>query len=102
MRGTVDIVYGTVRFPADLVRTYLPGVEAVAILVDDAVLRILPIHHAAAGGCLLKHRNAAGDRVAAAFDVFDSCGLSDREVMGLPVRWSSQHAALLAEIPQNC
>lgn len=98
MAGTIDVVRGTVRFPAIVARTYFPDVDAVAVLIDGQVLRILPIRHRAAGGCLLKQRNSAGDMVAAAFDVFENQGLGDWEAFGLPVRWSSADAALLAEI----
>ncbi|MFA5970527.1 MAG: hypothetical protein WC816_14950 [Sphingomonas sp.] len=101
MAVTVDIVRGTLRFPATVANTYFAGVEAVAVLIDGATLRILPIHHLAAGGCLLKRCNLAGDRVAAAFDVFESCGLGDWEAREVPVRWSSQHAALLADMPEH-
>lgn len=97
--ATIDIARGTVRFPAALVNTYFAQIDAVAVLIDGAVLRILPVRHVAAGGCLLKQCNLAGDRVAAAFDAFESSGLGDWEAKGLPVRWSSSDAALLADIP---
>ncbi|QCI79838.1 hypothetical protein E6W36_10955 [Hankyongella ginsenosidimutans] len=100
MSGTIDVVRGAVHVPALVARTYFSGVDAVAVLIDGAVLRILPIHHAAAGGCLLKQRNAAGDRVAAAFDVFESRGLGNWEAFALPARWSAEDAALLVEIPE--
>lgn len=99
--ATIDIARGTVRFPAALVNTYFPGIDAVAVLIDDEILRILPIRHVAAGGCLLKQCNLAGDRVAAAFDAFESSGLGDWEAKDLPVRWSSGDAALIANIPQK-
>lgn len=101
MAGTIDVVRGTVRVPAKVARAYFSGIDAVAVVIDGTVLRILPIHHATAGGCLLKQRNAAGDKVAAAFDVFESRGLGDWEAFALPTRWSTKDAALLAEIPEN-
>ena len=39
--------------------TYLQGVAAVVVLIRDQTLMVLPVHHATAGGCLLKQRNAA-------------------------------------------
>ena len=98
MTLTIDVVRGSVRLPAALVDTYFPGVDAVAVLIDDAMLRILPIRHVAAGGCLLKRCNLAGDCVAAAFDAFESRGLGGWERAGLPVRWSSRDAALVADL----
>ena len=53
----------------------------------------------AAGGALLKQRNAQGDRVVGAFDVFEAHGLADFEAQDVPVRWSSGDAALLADLP---
>jgi hypothetical protein len=90
-----------VRFPAAVVERYFPGVEAVAVLIDGAILRILPIHHVAAGGCLLKQCNLAGDRVAAAFDVFEHRGLGTCVVERLAAQWSSTDAALIAELPEE-
>lgn len=101
MTFTIDVVRGSIRLPVALVETFLPGVEAVAVLIDDTTLRILPVRHLAAGGCLLKHCNLAGDRVAAAFDAFESRGLGNWESAGLPVRWSSPDAALLAKLPSE-
>lgn len=63
MEQTISVARGTIRFPAGLVATYFSGIDAVAVLIDGATLRILPVFHAAAGGALLKQRNAQGDRV---------------------------------------
>lgn len=96
---TVDIERGTVRFPAAVVARYFPTIEAVVMLIDGARLRILPVLHAANGGCLLKHRNAAGDRVAAAFDVFAANGLAEFQASALPALWSSEESALIVDLP---
>ena len=53
----------------------------------------------AAGGCLLKIRNAAGDRVATAPDVFQAKGLAEWRGVGLAARWSSDRGALLIDLP---
>lgn len=80
--------------------TYFAGIDAVAVLIDGDRLRILPVRHVAAGGCLLKRRNAAGDRVAAAFDVFAAHGLADCRIDALPAHWSREDAALVATLPR--
>lgn len=90
---------GSVYLPALIVETYLKGVAAVVVLIRDQTLLILPVHHATAGGCLLKLRNAAGDRVAQARDVFQDQGLLGMAVSGLPVHWDSEICALRAPIP---
>lgn len=101
MAQTISIARGTIRFPARLVATYFSGIDAVAVLIDGTTLRIMPVFHAAAGGALLKQRNAQGDRVVGAFDVFEAHGLADFEAQDVPVSWSSEGAALLAEIPRT-
>lgn len=101
MDDAISIARGTIRFPASLVARYFSGIEAVAVLIDGSTLRILPVRHVAAGGALLKQRNAAGDRVVAAFDAFEAHGLADFEAEDVPVRWSTEDAALLAELPHS-
>ncbi|KPH82950.1 hypothetical protein [Bosea vaviloviae] len=90
---------GSVYLPAPVVETYLQGVAAVVVLIRDQTLMVLPVHHATAGGCLLKQRNAAGDRVAQAHDVFQAHGLLAMAVSDLPVHWNSEMCALCAPIP---
>jgi hypothetical protein len=97
----VRLSRGSIYLPAPLYERYFPGIGAVIVLIREGQLQILPVHHTAAGGCLLKVRNAAGDRVAAAPDVFFDQGLQDLEASDLPARWSSSHGGLVIEIPQE-
>jgi hypothetical protein len=90
---------GSVYLPAAVVQTYFPGIDAVVILIREGALMILPVHQATAGGCLLKLRNAAGDRVAQARDVFLEHGLLDLVVTDLPAKWVSEQGALCADLP---
>lgn len=92
---------GSVYLPAPIVETYLQGVAAVVVLIRSQTLMILPVHHATAGGCLLKLRNAAGDRVAQARDVFENQGLLGMAVSDLPVHWDPEMCALCAPIRTN-
>ena len=99
MTARVDVRDGAVYLPAAVYDTYFKGVEAVILLIREQTLQVLPVRQMAAGGCLLKVRNAAGDRVAIAPDVFDANGLADWHGEGLPARWSRDHGALLVEAP---
>jgi len=73
----------------------------VIVLIRDRRLMILPVHQATAGGCLLKRRNAAGDRVAQARDVFLDRGLAQLAIADLPASWVSAEGALCADLPEN-
>lgn len=92
---------GSVHLPAALVEAHFAGVEAVVALVRDGALEILPVRHVAAGGCLLKRRNAAGDRVAAAADALRASGLGEWRVASLAADWSDERAALVAPLPRD-
>ena len=99
MSAVVTIRDGSVHLPAEVVATYFRGIDAVVVLIREGRLMILPVHQATAGGCLLKLRNAAGDRVAQARDVFQDRGLLSLQVQDLPAQWVSEEGALCAVLP---
>ena len=99
MTARLDVRAGAVYLPAAVVETYFTGIDTVILLIRDGCLQILPVHRMAAGGCLLKVRNAAGDRVAVAPDVFHANGLGDWSAEGLDARWSAEQGALLVNLP---
>ncbi len=97
----VSVRRGAVYLPAGLCARYFSGLDAVIVLIREGRLMVLPVMHMTAGGTLLKIRNARGDRVAAAPDVFDANGLSDFAAEDLPARWSAEDAALIVALPEN-
>lgn len=99
MSQGLSIRDGSVYLQAALVDTYFKGVASVVVLIRDGTLMVLPVHQATAGGCLLKLRNAAGDRVAQARDLFQDHDLLGLTAADLPVRWSSEMCALCADLP---
>ena len=101
MNKTIKIRRGSVYFSVDVYDTYFAGLEAVIILIRDDKLLVLPVMQMAAGGCLLKVRNASGDRVATAPDVFEAHGLTDFSAESVPVQWSSEEGALIAPLTAN-
>lgn len=98
MSATIDVRAGAIYLPAAVAATYFANVASVIVLIRDGTLQILPVRHAQAGGCLLKIRNAAGDRVASAPDVFQAHGLGDWRASGVAARWSSDQGALIASL----
>ena len=98
---TIDIKRGSIYISAEVYETYFAGLESVIVLIRNGNLFILPVRQMAAGGCLLKVRNARGDRVATAPDVFEAHGLSDHTAEGLPARWSARDGALVAALGVN-
>lgn len=99
MSGKITVRHGAVYLSAEVAETYFKGIAAVIVLIRDGHLDVLPVRHAAAGGSLLKIRNAAGDRVASAPDVFAEYDLGDWEAEGLPASWSAERGALRAPLP---
>jgi hypothetical protein len=97
----VSIRRGAVYLPAELCARYFSGLDAVIVMIRDRRLMVLPVMQMTAGGTLLKIRNARGDRVALAPDLFDANGLGDFAAEGLPVRWSTEDAALIVALPEN-
>jgi hypothetical protein len=80
---------------------HFAGLECVVLLRDGDALLVLPVRHPAAGGYLLKIRNAAGDRVVDAADFFRAHGLEDGDGgddgddRTLPAVWDEARAALV-------
>ena len=101
MHRTIDIKRGSIYISAEVYDTYFAGLEAVIVLIRDENLLILPVRQMATGGCLLKVRNARGDRVATAPDVFEAHGLSDFNADALEATWSSDEGALIAKLSVN-
>ncbi len=95
MTVRVAVRNGSVYLPAAVVDAYFRGIAAVIILIRETDLLVLPVRQAAAGGCLLKIRNAAGDRVASAPDVFAANWLDNWTGSDLPAQWSSDQCALV-------
>ncbi|MDJ0686725.1 MAG: hypothetical protein QNJ84_18735 [Alphaproteobacteria bacterium] len=99
MTATVDIRQGAIYLSRETYQTYFAGIEAVIVLIRDRTLQVLPVMHMAAGGCLLKMRNAAGDRVASAPDVFAANGLFDWTATEIEGRWSAEAGGLVIALP---
>ena len=95
MSAQIDVRSGSVYLDAAVADRYFGGVDAVVMLIREGELHILPVHQMAAGGCLLKWRNAAGDRVASAPDVFGAKGLETWCADGLEAVWSAEKGALI-------
>jgi len=95
-RGQIVIRRGSVYLTAALYRRYFDGLQSVVLLrrADDLV--IMPVHHAASGGYLLKLRNSAGDRVINATDFFTAHGIREVDERTLDVGWNSSFAGLVA------
>lgn len=101
MVRTVDVKRGSIYISAEVYDVYFKGLDAVIVLIRDGQLMILPVRQMAAGGCLLKMRNAKGDRVATAPDVFEAHGLHDFSEEGLEATWSSEDGALVVGLGDN-
>ena len=92
--ATVTVKRGSLYLTRAVYDRFFAGVEAVILLRRGDDLLILPVRHAAAGGYLLKLRNAAGDRVVQAGDFFLEHGIGDEAELTLPVVWDQALAGL--------
>ena len=96
MTAAVRVKGGSLYLGRDVCERYFAGLEAVILLQRDGDLLILPVRNAAAGGYLLKVRNAAGDRVVQAADFFRAQGVADDRELRLEAVWSSDQGGLVA------
>ncbi len=96
MSGKVSIREGSIYLPHELVDTYFRDIDAVIVLIQQGELMVMPVHQATSGGSLLKVKNAAGDRVVQARDVFQDQEMLDFRADNLAVIWSSEKSALCA------
>jgi hypothetical protein len=94
--ASVTLKRGALYIDLALYQRYLSGLSAVILLRRDADLLILPVRHAAAGGYLLKIRNAAGDRLVDAIDFFREQSADAQDERRLCVAWSTELAGLRA------
>lgn len=97
--GTYEITLsrGSLYLTAEIYQRYFTNLSAVILLRRNDDLLIMPVMHAAAGGYLLKLKNAAGDRVVNAMDFFREQGFDENHNCTFQVVWSSEQAALRAE-----
>ncbi len=98
MKTELAVRRGSVHITADAYDTYFAGTDAVIVLIRDSKLMIMPVAHVAAGGSLLKIKNARGDRVVIASDVFAANDLEAWEAERLPAHWDSEACALVTHI----
>lgn len=94
--ATITLKSGRLYIPGAVHDRYFSGLTSVILMRRENDLHILPVRFAAAGGYVIKIRNAAGDRLVEAMDFFRSNELGDDIMRDLPVVWSSESAALVA------
>lgn len=97
-RYSVRIARGSIYLDLEACDRYLPGVVSVATVCRDGSVLLLPLHGAAAGGSLLKVRNARGDRVVHALEFLRTLGIdADTPELDVRVRWDAEIAGLVLQ-----
>lgn len=91
----VRLARGSLHLSQEVYRRHFAGLESALLLRDGPDLLLLPLRDAAAGGLLLKVRNAAGDRVVDAVDFLRGCGVEPSGERHLEWSWDAGRAALL-------
>lgn len=94
--ASIALKRGALYLSRDVCERYLAGLNTVILLRRENDLLILPVRHAAAGGYLLKVRNAAGDRMVDGVDFFRANDAYSADARVLAIAWSTELAALRA------
>lgn len=91
----IRIAKGSIYLSSELCQRYLPNINAIALLIRDNQVYLLPLHSTTAGGMLLKIRNAHGDCVAHALEFLRTIGIdADSPEQTYPARWITEFAGL--------
>ncbi len=93
----VTVRRGLLHFTREAYERVFPSVQAVVLVRDGRDLIVLPVRHAAAGGYVVKLRNAAGDRVVDAADFLRANGIEDSEQLQVEAVWSETAASLVVQ-----
>ncbi len=98
MSPYVRIERGSLYLDAEVYSRYFRGFDAAVLTGDSRSLLLLPIHHAAAGGLLIKMLNSRGDRVVHASEALVARGVP-ADLKGLyPACWDASAAALKIDL----
>lgn len=100
VRGTVRLKRGSLHLTAELYQRTFNGREGAVVLPEGEQLRVMPVDQAA-GGVLVKQRNARGDRALDATDAVRALGWDDWGEVELPVRWDRELGALAVGPPEE-
>lgn len=92
---------GNIYVPAGIYGKYFHGVEAVALLIRDNDIVLMPLHSEGGGGLLLKVKNARGDRVIHAREFLSSLDIREDIAFAAEFRWDSELTGLRMTIDQD-
>lgn len=95
---SVTIAGANLYLDCELCAACFPAATAVALIVRDDLLHVVPLVSDSAGGLLLKIRNRRGDRVVHAQEFFRDKGfVEDPAERRVAARWSPEAAALVLD-----
>jgi hypothetical protein len=95
----VTLRRGSLHLDADTVRAFFAGLDTVVLVGRDARMMVLPVRDAAAGGLLLKVRNARGDRVVHVDEFLRAHGYADDLDAVCPAVWEPELCGLAVTLP---
>ena len=96
--AVVTLNHGSLHLPHALCERHFRQTAAVALLVHEGRVMVVPLAPDSAGGLLLKLRNARGDRVVQAQEFLRQHGVIDEfGERRLSARWCPEMAALELE-----
>jgi hypothetical protein len=93
--ATLTLRAGRLYFTRCVHERHFSGLTSVILLRCHVDLLILPVRHAAAGGYVIKIRNAHGDRLVEAMPFFQANGMLDDGPTDYQAAWEGERAALV-------
>ena len=100
MSACLSVRKGSIYIPSSDCETFFRGLDAVIVVVRENELNVMPVQQMSAGGYILKIRNANGDRVVTAPDVFAEHQLMDWNDDAVEAVWCSERGALICALPK--
>ena len=103
IEAEAEVRNGNLYLSREVCEAHLAGAGSVALVQRDGQAMLVPLQPDAAGGLLLKVRNARGDCVIHAQEFFRQHGyLEDAEARQCSLAWSAQFAALvIGDLPRG-
>ena len=93
---TLTLQRGALHFTRALYERHFAPLSGVVLLRHENDLLVMPVRLAGAGGYLMKIRNAAGDRVVDAAELFRENGITDdATARELTASWQEERGALV-------
>ena len=98
--ATLRLMNGSLYLDAEVYAAFFGDRDSVAVLSRDHRIALFPLAPGGVGGSFAKLKNARGDRVIHARELFRGLDLDDGEAQDLVAHWDSELCALVFPQPR--